>query len=368
MNILVLNWRDKKHPRAGGAEVRLHKIYEDLSQRGHTITLVTSRFPGASPSELLHGIRILRFGNDYDFWIRVFVLLPRLIRQSDAHIVVEDFNKLPFGTPLRTKTPHLIQMHHLWKKSIFHECSFPLALFIYLMEQTLRIVYRKSSFIVVSESTKKELASMGVDPSHIALVHNGCNLTYYTPPREESTAPPYLLWIGRIQKYKGIMDALRAFQLLHTSYPDLHLAIAGDGPYKEVVAEWIADKQLGHRITLHGFVSTEKKRSLYRHARAVLQTSYKEGWGLTVIEANACGTPVIANRAPGLCDSVQDNTTGLLYRFGSWRDLARRVKEYVETPALEAKLRENCRPWAERFSWKQAADETEALLTRKCTP
>jgi glycosyltransferase involved in cell wall biosynthesis len=367
MNLLIINWRDKKHPRAGGAEVRLHEIYERLAQKNHDITLIASRFKNAPAEETLDGIQIVRMGSDITFCTRVFLQLPALVRRFSPDIIVEDFNKLPFFTPWRTKKPHIIQMHHLWKYSIFHESSLPAAALVFLMEQSLRFVYSRSPFMVVSKSTKKELMSYSVPASSIQIVHNGCDLAFYTPPSKDvyPSQSSYFLWIGRIQKYKGIHDALHAFHKLSLRYPQITLKIAGRGPYEAQARRWVEKHNLGDRILFLGFVSEERKKHLLQNARAVLQTSYKEGWGLTVIEANACGTPVIANDAPGLCDSVQHGSTGILYDFGNVSSLVRVMSSYLDSPEREKQLRSKCRSWAERFSWERAAEETEDILLQQ---
>lgn len=361
MNILVLNWRDIKHPRAGGAEVRLHRVYEPIVTAGHKVFLITSRFEGAAETEILNGIEVHRLGNDATFAPLCFWRLPGWIKQFSIDVVVEDFNKLPLLLPWRTRRPLLIQMHHLWKGSIFHEASFVMALIVWLGEQTLRLVYRRETFCVVSDSTKKELHSMGIPSSRISIIHNGVDLAFYQPPQNPSREPS-LLWLGRIQKYKGVMDTCLAFRKIAEKFPELTLKIAGNGPCKNEVQAWVEAQGLMGRIQFLGFVSEEEKRTLMQHSLSLVQSSYKEGWGLTVIEANACGTPVIANNAPGLCDSVRDGVTGLLYPFMSVDGLADKMQQLIEDHALYSQLCGNVRAWAEQFQWESASRETLALL------
>jgi len=361
MNILVLNWRDIKHPRAGGAEVRLHRVYEPIVKAGHKVFLITSRFEGAEETEILNGIEVHRLGNDVTFAPLCFWHLPGWIKQFSIDVVVEDFNKLPLLLPWRTHRPLLIQMHHLWKGSIFHETSFITALIVWLSEQTLRFVYKRETFCVVSDSTKKELHSMGIPLSRISIIHNGVDLAFYQPPQNPGREAS-LLWLGRIQKYKGIMDACLAFQKIAGKFPDLTLKIAGNGPSKNAVQAWVKAEGLMGRIRFLGFVSEEEKRTLLQHSLFLVQSSYKEGWGLTVIEANACGTPVIANNAPGLRDSVRDGVTGLLYPYMSVDGLADKMQQLIEDHALYKQLCGNVRGWAEQFQWETAAQETLALL------
>ncbi|MEI6514663.1 MAG: glycosyltransferase family 4 protein [bacterium] len=361
MNVLVLNWRDIKHPRAGGAEVRFHRIYEDIARAGHKVVLIASRFAGAPDSEVLGGIEVHRVGSDATYAALCLRHLPEWEKRFNIDMVVEDFNKLPLLSPWRTRKPLLIQMHHLWKGSIFHEDSFFTALIVWLGEQTLRIVYRKERFCVVSDSTRNELHGMGIPLDRIAIIHNGVDLAFYQPPpdpaREQS-----VLWLGRIQKYKGVLDVCRAFQKIAAKYPRLTLRIAGTGPYKHKVEAWVRKAGLSGRILFPGFVSEEEKRTLLQRSLFLVQSSYKEGWGLTVIEANACGTPVIANNAPGLRDSVRDGVSGLLYQFRSVDSLAEKMQQLMDDAPLYSELCGKVRGWAEQFKWDTAGQETLALL------
>ena len=363
MNILVLNWRDIKHPRAGGAEVRLHKVYEPIAKNGNSVTLIATRFEKSLEQENINGLNVVRVGGDATFSILCMLNLKKWINKYKIDIVVEDFNKLPLFTPLFTKKKRVLQMHHLWMNSIFNEASFPVALFIWLSEQTLRLIYRKEKAIVVSNSTKEELHSMGLPKDNIEIIYNGVDLDFYKP-KPNIIRENRLLWLSRIQKYKGIIECCEAFKKISDRYPNLKLSIAGNGPYKEQVINWIEKNNLSDRIELLGFVSEEQKRELMQSSFALIQSSYKEGWGLTVIESNSCGTPVIANNAPGLRDSVQHMKTGLLYEDGKAENLADSIIKLIDDTKLYTKLCENCRPWAEKFTWKKASKETFELLTK----
>ncbi len=360
MRILILNWRDIKHPRAGGAELRLHKVYEPLVKQGHDVFLFSCAFPNCLYEEVVNGIRVKRFGSDWNFALLCFFNLKSWIRDIRPDVVIEDFNKLAFCSPLIVKGPLLIQMHHLWKGSIFREASLPLALMVWGSEQLLRIVYRKSKFCVVSESTKKELISMGPKADQISVIYNGGEQKSCPTKNRE----PFILWLGRLQKYKGVLDSCLAFQKIADEFPDHKLIIAGDGPFRHVVEKWISNNDLGDRINLLGFVSAEKKESLLQSCQFLLQSSYKEGWGLTVIEANSYGTPVLANNAPGLCESVRDGETGFLYDFCSIDDCVNKMRVLLSDEKLREKLGESALYWSKKFSWETASDETLLLLEK----
>ena len=365
MKILVLNWRDLRHPRAGGAEVHLHEIFSRLVRAGNEVVLFSCGWEGCAPRENVGGIDVRRFGDDRSYVFICMKNLRRWVRETGADVVVEDFNKLPYFAPLLSPVPVLVQMHHLWRWSIFREASFPVAFAVWCAEQTVRLVYRRARFCVVSPSTEGELAAMGIPRGRIDVIYNGVDRGFYAPGPEcpaEPTEPPFVLWLGRLQRYKGVLDALESLALLKTTFPELRLKIAGSGPFRAEAEKRAAELGLSGRVDFLGFVPQEEKLALLRRARLVLQTSRKEGWGLTVIEANACGRAVVAADSPGLRDSVRDGLTGLLYPPGDAAALAAAQARLLENDSEREGMEREALAWASRFTWETAAERTAELL------
>ncbi len=355
MKILILNWRDAKHPRAGGADFRLQHVYAPLTKQGHEVILYSCAYPGCEPDDNIDGIEVHRLGNDVTFSFLCMIKLRGWVKKHQPDVVVEDFNKLPFYSPLVYKGPLVIQMHHLWRKSIFREAFFPVALFIWLSEEMIRLVYRKCRFSVVSESTKAELVDMGVSPDHIEVIYNGADLSSYRPV--DGAKEPYMIWVGRIQKYKGVLDACQVLEKLQSEFPELELVIVGDGPFMPKVKEYITSHGLQDNVKLTGFIAEQEKIALLQKAAVHLQSSYKEGWGLSVIEANACGCPVVANNTTGLRDSVVDGQSGLLYDYCNLGEAAQKVKSILSDAELQSRLIEVGLRRAADFSWERNSSE-----------
>jgi len=355
LKILILNWRDAKHPRAGGADFRLQHVYSPLAKQGHQVILYSCAFPGCEAEDNIDGIEVHRLGNDFTFSFLCMMKLRGWVKAHQPDVVVEDLNKLPFYSPLVYKGPLVIQMHHLWRKSIFRETLFPLALFIWLSEEMIRVVYRKCRFSVVSESTQTELVEMGIPSDRISVIYNGADLSSYKP--SDKPKQPFMLWVGRIQKYKGVIDACQVLETLQADFPDLKLVIVGDGPFMPPLRKHISDHGLQDKVRLTGFISEPEKIELFQQAAVHLQSSYKEGWGLSVIEANACGCPVVANNATGLRDSVVDGQSGLLYDYCDIEQAAQKVEAVLTDTELQARLIENGFRRAAEFSWERNSRE-----------
>ncbi|MCF0222668.1 MAG: glycosyltransferase, partial [Fibrobacter sp.] len=173
MNILVVNYRDRLHPAAGGAEKHLHRIFSRIVEMGHKVVLLTTSFAGAEEREEVDGIQVVRKGSDLFFQLSVFWNIRKLDKEFEFDIVVEDLNKLPLFTPWLQKKPVLVQMHHLWRFSIFHEAFFPIAFGVWFFERIIPFFYRKEPFVVVSPSTRRELSEIGIAEERISVVYNG---------------------------------------------------------------------------------------------------------------------------------------------------------------------------------------------------
>lgn len=373
MNILVVNYRDRKHPAAGGAEKHLHRIFSRIAGMGHRVVLLTTTFAGAQEREIVDGIQVVRKGGDLFFQLTVARNLKALDSEFHFDVVVEDLNKLPVFTPQLTKKPVLVQMHHLWRKSIFVEACFPVAFGVWLFESIIPWFYKRKNFVVVSPSTKQELSALGIPEKQIEVVYNGSDdlsraetargAAQIAPEKSAETAPaPYFLWLSRVHKYKGIWTALEAFEIFAKSHPDVKLKIAGDGPLLKKIPAWLNARGLSERVMLCGFASLEKKQNLLAGAVALLQTSYKEGWGLTVMEAAAHQVPSIASDVPGLRDSVRNGETGVLFPAGDANACAAAMSKVYEDSALQKSLGEAAANYAKSFSWETATDQTLKLL------
>jgi len=361
MKILVLNYRDLLHPQAGGAEVHLHRIFGRIAAWGHPVTLVASGFAGGAARECLDGMQVVRLGRELSFQFQVAARFRALMAEFDPDIVVEDLNKLPFFTPLYTRRPKFIQIHHLWKSSIFKESSAPIAAMVWLQERMIPWFYRGLPFAAVSPSTVLELQELGIPKSDIHLIYNGSEEAWaQVEPQTEKA--DHFLWLGRLRKYKGVWVALEAFRTYARTHPEGKIVFAGGGPEERSMREAVREWGLTDRVQILGRVENAEKQRLLRSAVALVQSSFKEGWGLTIMEAAASGTVSIASRVPGLRDSVIDGQTGWLFPAGDAQALAQLMGRAFESVAERRSMQEQARQHALGFSWEEAARLTLAAL------
>jgi glycosyltransferase involved in cell wall biosynthesis len=353
--ILFINWRDIRNPEAGGAEVHLHEIASRIAAKGHDVTVLASTFTGSPREEDIDGVKVVRAGGRLTFNFHVPGAIRRLSREKPFDVVVDDINKIPFYTPLYVKTPLLALAHHLFAKSIFLEAVFPLALYVYGAEALIPPVYKRTRFVVVSESTRQELVEKGIPREKISIVYNAVDHRVYKPSDVPKPAKPVVGYVGRIKRYKKIDLLLEAMKIISRRLPEARLMLAGSGDYLPSLVSLAARLGIQDKIEFMGFVGEKAKIAMLQQAHVVVNPSSKEGWGVTVIEANACGTPVIASNVPGLRDAVVDGKTGYLVPFGDVEAFARRTIEVLEDEALRRRLSDEAISHAKRFNWDDSA-------------
>ncbi|MBC7844729.1 MAG: glycosyltransferase family 4 protein [Gemmatimonadaceae bacterium] len=363
MRLLVVNWLDRENPQSGGAETHLHEIYGRLAQRGHDVTLLCSGWPGCAPEALLDGIRVRRVGGRWDFALHVIGAYRALHRIQPFDIVVEDINKLPLFTPLWVKEPVDVVVPHLFGWTAFREAGWAVASTVVAAERAIPMVYRRCDFTAISESTRSDLLARGVPVEKTGVIYCGIDSQAFTPAPAERSPVPIVAYVGRLRRYKGVELILEAAARMGNRGVEVEIAGTGeDRPRLEALA---ASLDLGRRVRFLGFVSEAEKSALLRRAWIVSLTSPKEGWGITNLEAAACGTPVVASDSPGLRESVLDGRTGFLVTHGDVSALAAAYDRIVADPALVTRLGTAGRAFAESFTWESAADHTEAHLLQR---
>ena len=119
---------------------------------------------------------------------------------------------------------------------------------------------------------------------------------------------------------------------------------------------------MADHVRFPGFIGGQDKVRLLQESRVLAYTSPKEGWGLSVIEAGACATPVVASDSPGLCESVVDGKTGFLVPHGDIPQLAEKIEILMTDDALAQSMADEGVRWAATFNWESSAEKTLGLI------
>jgi len=365
MNILVLNWQDWTNPLSGGAEIHLKEIFSRIASMGHNVTLITSRHTHSKQQETLEGINIVRIGSRSTFNYRLFYYYCTRLRKLNFDIVVDDVNKIPFFTPLFVRRPTVAITHHFFGKTIFDEVGYLAGIYVLLGELLFKYIYKHTTILTVSESTKKELSSWGFKPENCKLAHNAINHSMLYPDHSARSQQPAIGYVGRLKRYKKIEHLLYAFQKLLITYPSLTLFIIGKGDNEKSL------RVLAHKLGIYdstkfiGFISENNKRQMLQSLWVIVNPSAKEGWGITNIEANGCGTPTIVANSPGLRDSVREGISGLMYTYGNVSDLTSKISTVLSSALLRDRLGKGGVAFASEFTWDNTAKQVISVLEQE---
>jgi len=359
VRILLVNWNDRENPQAGGAEIHLHELFGRIAGWGHEIQLVASGWPGCAPHATVDGIQVTRVAGRHSFALRGRGAARHALRQRPFDVVIEDINKVPLFIPTLTRLPFVAIVPHLFGTTAFAEASAPLAAIVWAAELPIPWVYRRAGFHAISESTRDDLVRRGVPAERVVVIHPGVDSQAYRPdPATPRATRPTFLYLGRLKRYKGVELALRAIAAARQSRADITLDICGQGDDRPRLERLARQLGLAAAVRFLGFVPEEEKRRLLRRAWAVVFPSPKEGWGITNVEAAACGTPALASDSDGLRESVRDGVTGYLVPHGDAAALANRILALANDPGLVERLGRAARSFAEGLSWDAAARAT----------
>jgi glycosyltransferase involved in cell wall biosynthesis len=360
VRLLLVNWQDRENPQAGGAEIHLHEIFGRIAARGHEVALLCGGWPGAPARATLDGIEVHRVGTRYTFPFLARGHFRAHLAPRAPDVLVEDINKVPLFTPGWGARRVVALVPHLFGGTVFAEAPLPLAAMVWLAERPLALAYRGVPFEAISESTADDLAARGIPRRDVRVIYPGIDAAAYTPAAGTRAPAPVFAYLGRLKRYKGVELVLRAFAAMRV--PGATLEIAGTGDHRPSLEALARSLDLGDRVRFLGFIDEPRKLALLRRAWGLVFASPKEGWGITNLEAAACGTPVVASSSPGLRESVRDGETGFLLPHGDVAAMAAAMDRLAADPSLVERLGRAGRRFAETFTWERAASETLAHL------
>jgi glycosyltransferase involved in cell wall biosynthesis len=236
---------------------------------------------------------------------------------------------------------------------------------------TKRHVRLARAIVADSEATRRDLAArLGADPSQVYVAHLGVGSSFRPSPhlvaaaRAAAGVPAgarFLLHVGTVQPRKNLPRLAQAFAQLATRYPDLHLVLSGArGWGSEAAAAGSLRSDHPNRVHVAGYMEEALLPGLYSAAEATVVPSLYEGFGLTALEAMACGTPVVASNTSSLPEVVGD--AGLLVDPLDTAALAGAIELVLTDEALASRLRRAGLERARQFTWDATAQKVLAAI------
>jgi glycosyltransferase involved in cell wall biosynthesis len=381
MHIIALE--DAPTSLRGGQELNLFEICYGLAQRGHQVSLIYSK-----EGNLLdryqqfcqHTIKIDRYGFDRRNWLDVASFLPNLAKiptipvQSDSVVFSNSCHPAFFS--------YLLALFR--KRPLVCYIQTPSLSF---NRQKLMGLNGVNRFITVSNQMKQYWANLGYQPKKIDVVHNGTDLSKFQPANElveirhQYHVPEHhrvISYVGRLDTEKGLEVLLKAFALLAKSDEQITLLIAGksimsvnlesssdriDGRDYQVVLEQLAiDLGIRDRVQFLGHIA--HPTTLYQASDvAVVPSLWAEPFGRVIIEAMACGTPVIASKTGGIPEILTGEFQHHLVEPGNQEDLAQTLKQVLSWRISDPGLGQRCRDHVlNQFNLEKMVDGIEKVL------
>jgi glycosyltransferase involved in cell wall biosynthesis len=366
-SVLLLCWRDTGHPQGGGSETYLQRIGSQLAASGVDVTLRTARYPGAPRREVLDGVTISRGGGDYTVYLLagLAMLASRIglgpLRRVRPDVVIDSQNGVPFLARLAFGRRAVLLVHHC------HREQWPVAGVLlsrlgWFVESMLSPrLHRHNQYVTVSLPSARDLADLGVDPDHVAVVRNGLDEAPADTMALARSRTPRVAVLSRLVPHKQIEDVLDAVAELLPRIPELRLDVVGGGWWDERLVAHAARLGITDAVTFHGHVDDRTKHQVLQRCWVHVLPSRKEGWALAVTEAAQHAVPTIGYRSSGgLTDSIVDGVTGLL--VDDHGELVSRLDHLLSDDVLREQLGTKAQIRSGEFSWPQSAEAMRTVL------
>jgi glycosyltransferase involved in cell wall biosynthesis len=357
--VSMLAWRDLLDPEAGGSEVHASTVAELWGEAGIEVTMRTSFAAGHPQVSWRDGYRVIRKAGRYMVFPRgAFSEMMGWHGARDG--LVEIWNGMPWFSPLWASGPRICFLHHhhaeMWDMTLPPR----LARMGRLVESRIAPpFYRRTPIVTLSESSRRELVEeMGFKAKRITVVPPGVGARF--SPGGERSPTPLVVAAGRlvpVKRYDYLIDVLVETKRRH---PALEAVIVGDGYKREELEAQRHQAGAEAWIRLPGRISDEELVDLYRRAWVVAGAAAREGWGMTLTEAAACGTPAVATRIAGHLDAIAEGGSGIL--VASRDEFVSALDVVLRDGGLRDRLAAGALEHATRFTWEATALGTlEAL-------
>ncbi|MEY2455026.1 MAG: hypothetical protein QOK06_120 [Acidimicrobiaceae bacterium] len=360
----LLSWRDLDDVEAGGSEVHAANVARLWAEAGIDVTLRTSYAQGHPPRVTRDGYQVFRRAGRYLVFPRA-IASELLGRHGEADALVEIWNGMPFFSPVWERRPKVVLLHHvhaeMWKMVLGDDAPLLAKAGELLESRIAPALYRRTRIVTLSQSSKEDMITqLRFRPDRIDVVPPGIDPRF--SPRGERSDHPLVVAVGRLVPVKRYDLLIRAAAEARKAVPGLTLTIVGDGYERAMLDTVVQDVDGTEWVTFAGRITDSDLVSLYRRAWLVASASAREGWGMSLTEAAACGTPTVATRIPGHVDAVVDGVTGIL-TDGTIDALGAAIARVGSDASLRARLSEAAGAHAAAFTWEATATGIMRALT-----
>ncbi len=383
---LLFIWnKDIRNPGAGGGTIELFAVMKWLANKGYPVTQVSGNFPGGKKFETIDGVNIVRLGTLYSmpFSLLRRQLLNRFVEKFD--VIVEGLGYVSLMLPVLTRKPLLVICAHLPKEIFFiegpTELGKPLGYAVATLARFVESVvtpriYRNAKIFTFSKSSKDDMIETGFSEKNLFMVpyalahyttHSDSNLKQIAISQAKAAKSeiPTIVCIGRLRKYKGVQDLIRAVPKIKEEFPQVTVKILGRGRYEESLKKLASSLNVDQNVDFCGYVSVEEKFQLMASSQLLVMPSYREGFATPVFEAQMCGTIPVVSNAVGVGDLVVHGKTGLVFPRGDSDALAKSVVRLLKDRELCEHMRDDGFQSVMAIDWRNNEEKFLTLFEEK---
>ena len=356
MRILWLAHRDPLNPRAGGAEKTINEVCIRLAKKGHKIILLTGGWKGCKSIENFQGIEIHRFGEN----LAPHLLAPFFLLKYHFDLVVNDLgHAVPWFSSTILNKHNIAFFRHLHARSLPGQVKPIIAKFITAIEKCYFILYHDTIFVTESSTSKSDLIKLGISDNKIVMNSPGVDSNLFKPVAKTQFST--IVYFGGMRRYKRPQVSILLLKRIIDRFGDIRLIIIGSGPEEGTLKKLSTKLGLQESISFKGRVSTEELSGIVASSWLNVHTSITEGWGYSILEASAAGTPTVAYEVPGVRDAIVNGINGIKVDDGNLDALTDAALSILRNPE---KWWSSSVRMAKKYSWDKTAELWDNLFDR----
>jgi glycosyltransferase involved in cell wall biosynthesis len=317
------------------------------------VTWVSCRFPGGRSLSNREGVGIIRLGT----WATAHIEVFNFVKHAAPDVIIDDLaHVVPWCPEKIVRAPGTAFFRHLHRRTLGGQVAPPLAAVLRWIESQYPRIYPSWPFVTESKQSFDDLVELGLHPSRVVKIPPGVDSNRFHPAPKSLT--PTIVYFGGFREYKRPWIPLEVLKRIGPRFPGLKLIMVGTGP------DWGRVERLSRAlpataVEFTGRLGDEELVRVVSSAWLNLHCSVSEGWGLSILESSAAGTPTVAFSVPGVAETVEVGRNGITVEDGNVDALAEATANVLLEPTYWIS---SSRAVAERYSWESSTDRWEAHL------
>jgi glycosyltransferase involved in cell wall biosynthesis len=333
----------------------------------HSVTFVAAGYRGAESHQFVDGMTVVRLGGIHSLWLRTFIYYTTRERHEFDVVITEGFggSRIPRMAPLYVREPIITEWHQIHRE--LFNAQYPRAMRgpLNALERITAWVHRNTWVRAGTPEWQAAFPSIGFKPENVFVVPVSIREEWLTAAEGSQTRPPNILWLGKFRRYKCPHHVVLALRDVVNRVPEARLTLAGrhdDENYERSLVQLARQLGLEDKIEFRFNVSEREKLEILKLCRVLVVPSSVEGFGIVVLEANACNVPVVASS--GVPPSVvQQGLNGLRYTTGDINALSSCISSLLLDDDLHSRLSANAGAFAAQFGWSSIGQAYERAVS-----